>query len=130
MLLCNESRIFHTQSVLQISQTYEISFYLIINQYSANIILVLFVLKFWNGKLFLLIIPELLWVDVHMSQAFNVLRYEIGQKYDSHYDAFNPSEYGPQSSQRVQSCTWTLSLRACLIAVSGFLCALVANWND
>ncbi|XVE93479.1 hypothetical protein REPUB_Repub01dG0196300 [Reevesia pubescens] len=33
-------------------------------------------------------------------EAFNVLRYEIGQKYDSHYDAFNPSEYGPQSSQR------------------------------
>ncbi|KAG4212809.1 hypothetical protein ERO13_A01G008500v2 [Gossypium hirsutum] len=36
-------------------------------------------------------------------EAFNVLRYEIGQKYDSHYDAFNPSEYGPQSSQRVAS---------------------------
>lgn len=36
-----------------------------------------------------------------MLQAFNVLRYEIGQKYDSHYDAFNPAEYGPQKSQRV-----------------------------
>jgi prolyl 4-hydroxylase len=35
-------------------------------------------------------------------QAFNVLRYEIGQKYDAHYDAFNPAEYGPQTSQRVQ----------------------------
>lgn len=36
-----------------------------------------------------------------MLQAFNILRYEIGQKYDSHYDAFNPAEYGPQKSQRV-----------------------------
>lgn len=36
-----------------------------------------------------------------MFQAFNVLRYEIGQKYNSHYDAFNPAEYGPQKSQRV-----------------------------
>ncbi|MQL69883.1 hypothetical protein Taro_002155 [Colocasia esculenta] len=33
-------------------------------------------------------------------EAFNVLRYEIGQRYASHYDAFNPSEYGPQKSQR------------------------------
>lgn len=36
-----------------------------------------------------------------MFQAFNVLRYEIGQKYNSHYDAFHPDEYGPQTSQRV-----------------------------
>ncbi|KAJ0683886.1 putative procollagen-proline 4-dioxygenase [Helianthus annuus] len=34
-------------------------------------------------------------------EAFNVLRYEIGQRYNSHYDAFNPTEYGPQKSQRV-----------------------------
>lgn len=34
-------------------------------------------------------------------QAFNVLRYQIGQKYNSHYDVFNPAEYGPQKSQRV-----------------------------
>ncbi|URD94975.1 P4Hc [Musa troglodytarum] len=34
-------------------------------------------------------------------EAFNILRYEIGQRYASHYDAFNPSEYGPQKSQRV-----------------------------
>ncbi|RRT67790.1 hypothetical protein B296_00038922 [Ensete ventricosum] len=38
-----------------------------------------------------------------MLQAFNILRYEIGQRYASHYDAFNPAEYGPQKSQRV--CT-------------------------
>lgn len=37
-----------------------------------------------------------------MLQAFNILRYEIGQRYDSHYDAFNPAEYGPQKSQRVR----------------------------
>ncbi|KAG8502028.1 hypothetical protein CXB51_002098 [Gossypium anomalum] len=42
-------------------------------------------------------------------EAFNVLRYEIGQKYDSHYDAFNPSEYGPQLSQRVASFLLYLS---------------------
>ncbi|XP_048337207.2 probable prolyl 4-hydroxylase 9 isoform X2 [Ziziphus jujuba] len=42
-------------------------------------------------------------------EAFNVLRYEIGQKYDSHYDAFNPAEYGPQKSQRVASFLLYLS---------------------
>ncbi|CAI9781845.1 unnamed protein product [Fraxinus pennsylvanica] len=35
-------------------------------------------------------------------EAFNVLRYEIGQRYVAHYDAFNPAEYGPQSSQRTE----------------------------
>ncbi|KAK9265458.1 hypothetical protein L1049_010792 [Liquidambar formosana] len=38
-------------------------------------------------------------------EAFNVLRYEIGQRYNSHYDAFNPAEYGPQKSQRVHACS-------------------------
>ncbi|XP_044481371.1 probable prolyl 4-hydroxylase 9 isoform X1 [Mangifera indica] len=42
-------------------------------------------------------------------EAFNVLRYEIGQKYDSHYDAFNPAEYGPQKSQRMASFLLYLS---------------------
>ncbi|KAM7507167.1 hypothetical protein LguiA_017620 [Lonicera macranthoides] len=36
-------------------------------------------------------------------EAFNVLRYEIGQRYNSHYNAFNPAEYGPQKSQKVHS---------------------------
>jgi hypothetical protein len=36
-----------------------------------------------------------------MFQAFNILRYEVGQLYKSHYDAFSPAEYGPQKSQRV-----------------------------
>ncbi|KAK4401735.1 putative prolyl 4-hydroxylase 9 [Sesamum angolense] len=34
-------------------------------------------------------------------EAFNVLRYEVGQRYISHYDSFNPAEYGPQLSQRM-----------------------------
>ncbi|XP_034690220.1 probable prolyl 4-hydroxylase 9 isoform X2 [Vitis riparia] len=34
-------------------------------------------------------------------EAFNVLRYEIGQRYNSHYDAFDPAEYGPQKSHRI-----------------------------
>ncbi|XP_031493954.1 probable prolyl 4-hydroxylase 9 isoform X2 [Nymphaea colorata] len=36
-------------------------------------------------------------------EAFNILRYQRGQKYDSHYDVFNPAEYGPQKSQRMAS---------------------------
>ncbi|XP_027360888.1 probable prolyl 4-hydroxylase 9 isoform X1 [Abrus precatorius] len=36
-------------------------------------------------------------------EAFNILRYEVGQRYNSHYDAFNPTEYGPQKSQRLAS---------------------------
>ncbi|XP_039139411.1 probable prolyl 4-hydroxylase 9 [Dioscorea cayenensis subsp. rotundata] len=42
-------------------------------------------------------------------EAFNVLRYEIGQRYASHYDAFNPAEYGPQKSQRIASFLLYLS---------------------
>nr|CAD1837867.1 unnamed protein product [Ananas comosus var. bracteatus] len=34
-------------------------------------------------------------------EAFNILRYEIGQRYASHYDAFHPEQYGPQKSNRV-----------------------------
>lgn len=40
-------------------------------------------------------------------QAFNVLRYERGQKYDSHMDVFDPKEYGPQESNRVGYCTFS-----------------------
>jgi prolyl 4-hydroxylase len=36
-------------------------------------------------------------------EAFNVLRYNLGQKYDCHYDVFDPAEYGPQPSQRMAS---------------------------
>ncbi|XP_044507841.1 probable prolyl 4-hydroxylase 9 isoform X2 [Mangifera indica] len=48
-------------------------------------------------------------------EAFNVLQYEIGQKYDSHYDAFNPAEYGPQKSQRNGSkITWSYDYKKCI----------------
>ena len=36
-------------------------------------------------------------------EPFNVLRYKPGQKYDSHYDTFDPVSYGVQTSQRVAS---------------------------
>uniref|UniRef100_A0A166IFN6 Uncharacterized protein n=1 Tax=Daucus carota subsp. sativus TaxID=79200 RepID=A0A166IFN6_DAUCS len=42
-------------------------------------------------------------------QAFNILRYEIGQKYRPHYDAFNPNIYGQVKSQRVASFLLYLS---------------------
>jgi len=42
-------------------------------------------------------------VPAHHGEPFNVLRYEVGQKYDSHYDTFDPESYGPQPSQRVIS---------------------------
>ncbi|CAL5366783.1 unnamed protein product [Camellia sinensis] len=43
-------------------------------------------------------------------EAFNILRYEIGQRYNSHYDAFNPAEYGPQKSQRCDGVKLLLAL--------------------
>ncbi|XP_024019801.1 probable prolyl 4-hydroxylase 9 [Morus notabilis] len=42
-------------------------------------------------------------------EAFNVLRYNLGQRYNSHYDAFSAAEYGPQKSQRVASFLLYLS---------------------
>ncbi|KAI7743112.1 hypothetical protein M8C21_020091, partial [Ambrosia artemisiifolia] len=42
-------------------------------------------------------------------EPFNVLRYEIGQRYLQHHDTFNPSEYGPQRSQRLASFLLYLS---------------------
>ncbi len=40
-------------------------------------------------------------------EPFNVLRYENGQHYHSHLDAFPEKDYGPQSSQRVSGVlTW------------------------
>ncbi|CAI8604842.1 unnamed protein product [Vicia faba] len=42
-------------------------------------------------------------------EDFNILRYEVGQKYDSHYDAFDPAEYDHVDSQRVASFLLYLS---------------------
>ncbi|KAL2348333.1 hypothetical protein Fmac_002333 [Flemingia macrophylla] len=36
-------------------------------------------------------------------EAFNILRYKVGQKYSAHLDPLDPDEYGPQKSQRVAS---------------------------
>ncbi|GER42152.1 prolyl 4-hydroxylase alpha subunit [Striga asiatica] len=43
------------------------------------------------------------------SPAFNVLRYEVGQRYASHYDSFDPAAYGPPKSQRIASFLLYLS---------------------
>ena len=53
-------------------------------------------------------------------QPFNILRYQVGQHYDSHYDVFEPESYGPQNSQRVSSLTGSLRLhiRACFQSLS------------
>eukprot|EP00884_Botryococcus_braunii_P006138 jgi/Botrbrau1/15525/Bobra.0123s0001.1 len=42
-------------------------------------------------------------------EPFNVLRYENGQHYDSHYDVFEPESYGPQASQRMATFLFYLS---------------------
>ena len=56
-----------------------------------------------------------------MFQAFHVLRYEIGQKYNSHYDAFDPAVYGPQKSQRVQAAQkYIISFSTYSFLVIGF----------
>lgn len=36
-------------------------------------------------------------------EAFNILRYKVGQKYSGHHDALDFSQYGTQKSQRVAS---------------------------
>ncbi|VVB08783.1 unnamed protein product [Arabis nemorensis] len=48
-------------------------------------------------------------IPISHYESFNILRYQLGQKYDSHYDAFNPAEYGPQKSQRLVSFLLYLS---------------------
>lgn len=48
-------------------------------------------------------------VPVGHGEPFNVLRYEPGQHYDSHYDSFSEEEYGPQSSQRIATVLVYLS---------------------
>lgn len=42
-------------------------------------------------------------------EAFNVLRYEDNQHYDSHYDTFDPKDFGPQPSQRIATVLLYLS---------------------
>lgn len=40
-------------------------------------------------------------LPVGNGEPFNVLRYQNTQHYDSHLDAFDPTQYGPQASQRI-----------------------------
>jgi prolyl 4-hydroxylase len=42
-------------------------------------------------------------------QAFNVLRYNLNQKYDSHMDTFDPKDFGPQETQRMATVLLYLS---------------------
>ena len=42
-------------------------------------------------------------VPTGYGEPFNVLRYEQGQHYDSHFDAFDEAAYGKQPSQRVRA---------------------------
>lgn len=42
-------------------------------------------------------------------EPFNILRYELGQHYDSHYDSFAETDYGRQPSQRVATVLVYLS---------------------
>ena len=42
-------------------------------------------------------------------ESFNILKYQHGQHYDSHYDAFPEKDYGKQESQRVATVLLYLS---------------------
>lgn len=42
-------------------------------------------------------------------QPFNVLRYNNLQRYESHYDVFDPEAYGPQESMRIATFLTYLS---------------------
>jgi prolyl 4-hydroxylase len=54
-------------------------------------------------------IAKLTGLPVSHGEPFNVLRYDHGQHYDSHYDVFSPEEYGPQSSQRLATVLFYLT---------------------
>lgn len=53
-------------------------------------------------------VKEHLLAVLHL-QAFNILRYELKQKYDSHMDTFDPADFGPQYSQRLATVLIYLS---------------------
>ncbi|KAK9906518.1 hypothetical protein WJX75_003233 [Coccomyxa subellipsoidea] len=48
-------------------------------------------------------------LPVSHGEPFNVLRYQDGQHYDSHYDIFEPESYGPQPSQRMATILFYLT---------------------
>eukprot|EP01024_Parvocaulis_polyphysoides_P024643 TRINITY_DN2252_c0_g2_i1.p1 TRINITY_DN2252_c0_g2~~TRINITY_DN2252_c0_g2_i1.p1 ORF type:complete len:324 (-),score=54.98 TRINITY_DN2252_c0_g2_i1:443-1414(-) len=54
-------------------------------------------------------ISQITMVPVGHGEAFNVLKYELDQKYSAHYDTFDPEMYGPQDSQRIATVLLYLS---------------------
>lgn len=46
---------------------------------------------------------------VENGEPFNVLRYDLDQHYEAHYDVFDTESYGPQESQRVATMLVYLS---------------------
>lgn len=54
-------------------------------------------------------IASLTGLPVAHGEPFNVLRYQLGQHYDSHYDVFEPESYGPQTSQRMATVLFYLT---------------------
>ncbi|XP_015941898.1 probable prolyl 4-hydroxylase 9 isoform X1 [Arachis duranensis] len=54
-------------------------------------------------------IAKVTMIPTSHGEAFNILRYEVLQKYDTHYDAFDPFEYGNVQSQRIASFLLYLS---------------------
>jgi prolyl 4-hydroxylase len=55
------------------------------------------------------VVLHLLLFSVSARQAFNVLRYNLNQKYDSHMDTFDPKDFGPQETQRMATVLLYLS---------------------
>jgi hypothetical protein len=59
-------------------------------------------------------------LPVGHGEPFNILRYEVGQHYDSHYDSFSTADYGVQASQRVRAWGgWVGRQRGCLCCGAG-----------
>ncbi|CAD7696771.1 unnamed protein product [Ostreobium quekettii] len=54
-------------------------------------------------------IAQVTMFPVQNGEPFNVLRYVLNQRYESHYDVFDPEGYGPQSSMRVATMLVYLS---------------------
>eukprot|EP00775_Hariotina_reticulata_P011372 gene11372-11521_t len=48
-------------------------------------------------------------LPVNHGEAFNILRYELNQRYESHMDTFDPKDFGPQRSQRMATMLFYLS---------------------
>lgn len=103
-------------------------------QFIFHLVFYVLMMFCWSVKSTKLLVSRFLkWIENFVFQAFNILRYEIGQKYNSHYDAFNPTEYGPQRSQRVQSRYISFSFAHCLYTFTvlhSFLFIYLFSWHQ